>query len=132
MAVHWRVLVHRLRNLSLVHFRSVDYSLPPIYNDLGHPLYSKVLQILTAENGLSERPPKLLDLGTCVGQDLRVLHHDGAPISALYGSDVFAAFEGVGHALFRDLDRFTPDHFIVGDIFKADDHTSSLGRTAGS
>jgi len=45
---------------------------------------------------------------------------------------VFSAFEGVGHALFKDEDRFTPGHFIVGDIFNIDDATSSLGKTAGS
>jgi hypothetical protein len=98
----------------------------------GHPLYSKVLSILKAKADPSGSFPKFLDLGTCVGQDLRALHHDGAPVSTLYGSDIFADIEHVGHALFKDEEIFTADHFIVGDIFKVDDATSALGKTVGS
>lgn len=41
-------------------------------------------------------------------------------------------FEGASHALFKDADRFTPEHFIVGDIFDTDPRTSVLAKTAGS
>jgi SAM-dependent methyltransferase len=75
--------------------------------------------------------PTFLDLGTCVGQDLRKLAHDGVPISTLYGSDLFPAFEKVGHALFRDADRFGPSRFICGDVF-SDEPNDPLFATRGT
>ncbi|CRG87380.1 hypothetical protein PISL3812_04397 [Talaromyces islandicus] len=80
----------------------------------------------------SKLPPTFLDLGTCVGQDVRALLYDGVPISRLYGSDILPGFEGAGHALFKDANRFTPEHFIVGDIFDTNPETSPLAKTAGT
>lgn len=85
------------------------------------------------ESGNDSKPaPRFLDLGTCLGQDLRALHHDGVPISRLYGSDLLPEFEGAGHTLFKDADRFTPRHFIIGDIFDNNPETSLLAKTAGT
>ena len=55
---------------------------------------------------------------------------DGAPISRLYGSDLLPGFEKVGHALFRDADRFGPEHFIHGDVF-SNDPKDALFKTKG-
>jgi hypothetical protein len=77
----------------------------------------------------TDTPLKFLDLGTCLGQDLRTLAFDGAPLSGLYGADALPAFEATGHALFRDQDRFDSSHFITGDIFS---DTDDLAKTRGS
>lgn len=74
---------------------------------------------------------RLLDLGTCLGQDLRKLLYDGAPPSSLYGSDTFPEFEGLGHALFCDSATFR-DHFIPGDIMDLSTNSSPLAKTAGT
>ena len=58
----------------------------------------------------------LLDLGSCLGQDIRRLVHDGAPASKIYGSDLFPDYEDLSYELWRDRDRFPPGHFIADDI----------------
>lgn len=71
-----------------------------------------------------------MDLGTCLGQDLRKLLFDGAPPQSLYGLDIFPEYECVGHELFRDADTFQ-NHFIAADIFdEAVD--SKLAKTEGT
>ena len=103
-----------------------------------HPAYPRVLELLTeppvpsAADAAAE--PRYLDLGTCLGQDLRRLHHAGVPARRLHGCDVFAAFERCGHALFRDADRLAPGaHFIVGDLLTdVERPATALGATAGT
>lgn len=56
--------------------------------------------------------PIFLDLGTCLGQDLRKLAFDGAPVSLLYGSDIEADFIETGYELFRDRSTFPASHFL--------------------
>lgn len=93
-----------------------------------HPLYPTVLSLLKSHS--SSTPRALLDLGTCVGQDVRKLIHDGAPVECVYGSDLLAGYEGVGHALFRDEDKLK-GHFIQSDILdQAPD--SPLAKTRGT
>ena len=48
----------------------------------------------------------------------------------LYGSDVFPAYERVGHELFRDADTFK-GRFIGADLF-ADDADNALVETEGT
>ena len=91
-----------------------------------HPRYESLLNRLYAQ----DPPAKFLDLGTCLGQDLRNLVMDGVPPSALYGSDYFPEYEDAGHKLWRDADRFQ-NRFIPGDIFD-ESPESALGKTAGS
>lgn len=79
-----------------------------------HPQYPELLARFQAHSSAS--PVKFLDLGTCLGQDVRKLIHDGAPVECVYSSDIFAGYEAVGHALFRDLEKMR-GHFIHGDIF---------------
>ncbi|KAF2804189.1 uncharacterized protein BDZ99DRAFT_344316, partial [Mytilinidion resinicola] len=96
-----------------------------------HPAHAHVLETLRFQSH-TDPPHKLLDLGTCLGQDLRQLAYEGAPISALFGADLLD-FEAAGHALFCDLDRFTPGHYIKGNIFAADtDAEDALVKTRGS
>jgi hypothetical protein len=94
---------------------------------LRHPDYDKVIARL--KDSTAGTLLKFLDLGTCLGQDLRTLAYDGAPLSSLYGADLFPAFERAGYALFRDQERFHSSHFITGDIFS---DTDDLARLRGS
>ncbi len=93
-------------------------SSPPLPNDTA-----------TTEHDESLR---LLDLGSCLGQDLRKLLHDGVPIFSLYCSDVFAEYENVDHALFRDASVFTEGHFIAADLLDADSTGNQLESTEGT
>jgi SAM-dependent methyltransferase len=94
---------------------------------LRHPDYDRVLTRL--RDSTISTPTKFLDLGTCIGQDLRTLAYDRAPLSSLYGADVLPAFEAAGHGLFKDKDRFDSSHFITGDIFADED---DLAKSRGS
>lgn len=94
-----------------------------------HPRYPDLLNRLTSAPNKSQ--PLLIDLGTCLGQDLRKLVHDGASPTQLLGIDIFPAFESVGHALFRDKDTFTTGRFAAADIFSSS-HSGVLAETRGT
>lgn len=91
-----------------------------------HPHY----EVLLARLRTQDPPTKLLDLGTCLGQDLRKLVADGAPLQALWGSDCFAQYEAAGHELFCDADRFQ-DRFITADLLD-ESPDNELMKTAGT
>lgn len=93
-----------------------------------HPRYNDVLTRLISAPDKSK--PLLIDLGTCLGQDLRKLVHDGAAPTQLFGVDIFPAFEAVGHALFRDAETFT-NCFASADIFSPSS-SSPLVQTRGT
>ena len=59
---------------------------------------------------------KFLDLGCCLGQEIRQLVFDGAPSANTYGSDLWGGFFPVGYELFRDLDRLETT-FVAADVF---------------
>ncbi|KAI8943185.1 hypothetical protein NX059_001214 [Plenodomus lindquistii] len=68
---------------------------------------------------------KLLDLGCCMGQDIRKLVHDGAPSENTYASDIKATFWDLGHGMFLDQSTLkTP--FIEADIFDAESELKQL------
>lgn len=67
----------------------------------------------------SPQAPTLIDLGTCFGQDLRKLAHDGVSPTQLLGVDVFSAFEKIGQDFFQDEDRFS-GRFRTADVFAVD------------
>jgi hypothetical protein len=78
---------------------------------LSNPQYATVLsQLKSSPNA------KLLDLGTCLGQDLRKLVVDGISPSQVFGCDIINGFESVGHEFFRDKSRFE-NRYITADIF---------------
>ncbi|KAL8768200.1 MAG: hypothetical protein Q9209_005509 [Squamulea sp. 1 TL-2023] len=75
-----------------------------------HPLYrNMVLPRLRAGQ-------TLLDIGTCLGQDLRKCIFDGAPADNLYASDIFSEYENLAYELWRDQDRLLPGHYFVDNI----------------
>ena len=99
--------VHHYPCLGLYRFLNLSLSTHRLYK-------SHVLPLLkfTPQNP-SDAEPIFLDFGTCLGQDLRKLIHDGASPSFLYGSDVLPAFISLGYDLFRDKDKFPLSHFLA-------------------
>ena len=91
-----------------------------------HPSYDTILARMRS----ATPAPKFLDLGTCLGQDLRKLYADGAPKESLFGADLFEEYEAVGHQLFRDSDRFQ-NRYITADLFD-DSSDGLLTRTGGT
>ena len=59
---------------------------------------------------------RLLDLGSCLGQDLRKCVFDGAPAANLYASDLFPEYEDLSYELWQDRDRFLKGHFVADDV----------------
>jgi len=83
-----------------------------------HPLYtSYILPTLTSAS-IADDDAIYLDLGCCLGQDLRKLVYDGVSVSRLYGADLRPEFIDIGYGLWRDEDQFPRDHFITpADVF---------------
>lgn len=57
-----------------------------------------------------------LDLGCCLGQELRVLLIAGVPVENLTGLELKRDFVDLGFELFRDRERLE-GRFVVGDFF---------------
>lgn len=73
------------------------------------PTYSRALQLL------KDRPDAiLLDIGCCMGVDLRKIIQDGWPISQTIGTDLQPAFWDLGHKLFRTTPETYPVKFLAG------------------
>ncbi|KAH8898667.1 hypothetical protein GQ53DRAFT_877703 [Thozetella sp. PMI_491] len=70
---------------------------------------------------------KFLDLGCCLGQEIRQLVFDGALSENTYGSDLWEGFFPVGYELFKDEDRLRTT-FIPADVF---DDSSPLTKLSG-
>ena len=70
---------------------------------------------------------KYLDVGCCVGQDIRKLTYEGAPSENMYGSDLRNEFMDIGYELFLDKDTLKAT-FIAADIF---DPESDLKQIEG-
>lgn len=68
-----------------------------------------------------------LDIGCCMGQDIRKLIYDGAPSDKMYASDLKGQFWNVGYELFLDKPSLEAT-FIEADIF---DDQSGLQQLAG-
>jgi hypothetical protein len=68
---------------------------------------------------------RVLDMASCLGQELRFLVNDGAPSDNLYGSDIVGPFWPIGYELFNDRDTFSAT-FIQSNIF---DEASPLMKT---
>lgn len=79
-----------------------------------HPLYeSYVLPAMRKLGG-----PIFLDLGTCLGQDIRKLIYDGVDPSQLYGSDILYDFINSGYELFQDETKMPREQFLCpADVF---------------
>ncbi|KAF9223014.1 hypothetical protein BS17DRAFT_782144 [Gyrodon lividus] len=57
----------------------------------------------------------LLDIGCCVGTDIRKAVADGFPAERTIGSDIHPEFGELGHKLFRTTPETFAGHFIPGD-----------------
>src|ERR1700744_4549081 len=77
--------------------------------------------------GRVKRGEKFLDLGCCVGQEIRQLVFDGAPSANTYGSDLWGDFFAVGYELFSDKDKLQTT-CIAADVF---DDRSPLTKLTG-
>lgn len=65
--------------------------------------------------GLRTGSQKFLDVGCCLGQDIRKLVYDGVPGECLVGLELEAGFIDLGYELFRDRDTLKA-RFISGSI----------------
>lgn len=83
------------------------------------PAYDEVVS--RAKNG----DVYLLDIGCCMGQDIRKLVADGVPSENIYASDIKKEFWDMGYNLFLDNDTLKTK-FIAADIFDADSELKQL------
>ncbi|KAF2729378.1 hypothetical protein EJ04DRAFT_73850 [Polyplosphaeria fusca] len=74
-----------------------------------------------------QKGDKYLDIGCCVGQDIRKLAQAGAPSENMYGSDLEQEFMNIGYDLFRDKSDIKAT-FIAANILDPD---SDLRRLDG-
>ncbi|KAF8810807.1 hypothetical protein BYT27DRAFT_7091067 [Phlegmacium glaucopus] len=91
-----------------------------------------------AQKTPSDKSPVVLDLGCCMGTDLRKLLQDGYPANStstnVYGCELLPEFITEGHKLYRDgpdSKKPTPIKFFSDDIFnvpvKADGAVAESG-----
>lgn len=82
-----------------------------------HPKYPAILQLLTST--VSSPGPKFLDIGCCVGQELRALaHFSKIPSEYLYGTDINGSFLTTAYDLFKDRSTFEGT-LVQADIFQS-------------
>ncbi|KIJ16052.1 hypothetical protein PAXINDRAFT_76025 [Paxillus involutus ATCC 200175] len=67
--------------------------------------------------GLTRKGAIFLDIGCCVGTDIRKAIADGFPAERTIGSDLHPEFGDLAHKLFRTAPETFPGHFIPGDAF---------------
>ncbi|OBU01593.2 hypothetical protein VE01_00565 [Pseudogymnoascus verrucosus] len=82
------------------------------------PLYPSIL------SRLKDDKQTFLDLGCCLGTEIRQLVADGAPSENIYGTDLRPEFWELGYELFRDKGSLKAS-FLTGDVF---DPFSELGK----
>jgi len=85
-------------------------------------IYKHILEY--AQKAPTDKAPVVLDLGCCMGTDLRKLLQDGYPTNPsstnVYGCDLLPDFVTEGHKLYRDGPGTlspTPIKFFTDDIF---------------
>ena len=113
-----------------------------------HPSFENVVSILRSNSHSSETPtsdlsstksdqlgPLFLDLGCCVGQDIRSLAHARVPSSRIVGAELEPAFVEVGYDLFRDREKLGA-RFLFGDVLTLEasspDNMKSISSSAPS
>ena len=85
-----------------------------------HRQYATIIARLRSGHDQEETEERFLDLGTCLGQDLRRLIYDGVPAACLYGVDILPTYEELGYQLFGDGNKGHPI-FIAADLLADDD-----------
>jgi SAM-dependent methyltransferase len=76
-----------------------------------HPCYNKVKENISRK--------KIIELGCCLGTDLRFLVHEGATISNVLGVEQYMDFINLGFELFGDYDRLK-SNFLAANFFAPD------------
>ena len=89
------------------------------------PSISAFLVYQTILSKVKDESATVLDLGCCLGQDLRRLAADGAPSENMYASDLHPELWDIGYDLFRDRDAIKA-HFIQADILDPDSPLQTL------
>jgi len=74
-------------------------------------IYSRVLEL-----GKADSEALLLDIGCCMGTDVRKAVFDGFPGSQIIACDLLPEFIMLGHKLYGDKGASSV-HFITGDVF---------------
>ncbi|VDC06431.1 unnamed protein product [Peniophora sp. CBMAI 1063] len=74
-------------------------------------VYLRVLEL-----GKTDPSAIMLDIGCCMGTDVRKAAFDGYPASQIVGCDLLPDFLALGHKLYGDADT-CPIRFIQGDVF---------------
>jgi len=87
------------------------------------PVYPRALELEKSRPGAI-----FLDIGCCVGTDVRKATHDGWPMSQVIATDLEAGFWDVGHKLFRTTPETYPVKFLAGDALD-DAHLSLTALT---
>jgi SAM-dependent methyltransferase len=82
------------------------------------PVYDEVLQRIKSGD-------QYLDIGCCMGQDVRKLVHDGAPSENTFGSDLKGDFWEIGYDMFLDKSTLLTK-FIQADVFDAESDLKQL------
>ena len=82
------------------------------------PIYAEVVERI-------KKGELYLDIGCCMGQDVRKLVSDGAPAENTFASDLKKEFWDIGYNLFLDKETLKT-RFIQADIFDADSDLKQL------
>ncbi|KAF8321200.1 hypothetical protein DL93DRAFT_2052123 [Clavulina sp. PMI_390] len=83
---------------------------------LENPAYPEILEI-GRRAALSGDPAYFLDLGCCMGTDLRKLLDDGYPSKLLIGGDSRRTYIDQGYELFQDSPATLPITYVIDDMF---------------
>ncbi|KAF8584542.1 hypothetical protein K439DRAFT_1345845 [Ramaria rubella] len=89
-----------------------------------NPAYAKVIKT-AQQQAHAQQHPVFLDLGCCMGSDVRKLAQDGYPATSIVGCDIRSPYLALGHKLFGDSPSSLGIHFITGDIFNITPHDTS-------
>ncbi|OAX31099.1 hypothetical protein K503DRAFT_645273, partial [Rhizopogon vinicolor AM-OR11-026] len=77
------------------------------------PAYGQVLRL-----GRERKDSIFLDIGCCLGSDIREVVHDGFPAAKTIGTDLHPELWNLGHELYNTSPDTFPAHFVGGDAFK--------------
>ncbi|WQF88027.1 hypothetical protein CDEST_13041 [Colletotrichum destructivum] len=81
-----------------------------------YSFYPRLLSYLSQAADKDKPPPLFLDLGACLGQEVRKLAFDGVPVSQLFMADRFIGYKTCAARLFRDADGLG-DNYMLFDVF---------------
>ncbi|KAL5521597.1 hypothetical protein ACEPAF_2345 [Sanghuangporus sanghuang] len=106
------ILAVQREGWALVKYRCIQ-SFAFITLKISHlPPYQHLLKL-----GRERQGAIFLDLGCCVGNDVRKAVADGYPAENMVATDLVGAFWDLGHKLFKSTPETFPVGFIQGDVF---------------